>query len=127
MYNIDVESLIPFAVPFANGFVFGKRTHIGAVYGGFGCREHHIAAKRRTRLRRTKPSSGGYLGGERKNMKASAYAKASARLRSCALLEKGVEISGRLANHAALRRLCQPERLRGGVIDYLNGARVAHW
>jgi hypothetical protein len=40
----------------------------------------------------------------------SACAKASARLRSCALLENAVEISGRLANHAALRRLCQPKQ-----------------
>jgi hypothetical protein len=40
-------------------------------------------------------------------MRTSAFVKASPRLRGCALLEKGVEISGWLANHAALRRLCQ--------------------
>ncbi len=43
----------------------------------------------------------------------SACAKASTRLRNCALLENAVEISGRVANHAALRGLCQPRKASG--------------
>jgi hypothetical protein len=73
---------------------------------------------------KTNPFRGVFRGVKGRNRKTSAFARASvvalhamaarsARLRNYALLENAVEISGWLANHAALRRLCQPRKHSG--------------
>ena len=59
MYHSYLQKLMPFAVGFANGFVFGKRTHFRGVFGGFGFRGDYAAASRRTRLGKTNPNWGG--------------------------------------------------------------------
>jgi hypothetical protein len=85
---------------FAGGFVLENEPTGGVFFWGI----HGKVGRFPENERKTR----GYLRGVRgKSMKVSAFAEPSARLRNCALLEKAVEISGRLANHAALRRLCQ--------------------
>ena len=85
---------------FAGGFVLENEPTGGVFWAGIHGKVGSFTGKRAQ-------NEGVFKGVRGKSMKVSAFAKATARLRNCVLLEKAVEISRRLANHVALRRLCQ--------------------